>query len=134
MRRATVSISLDANHRSIVAELRSLGVEVVEIMEPVDILLEYRGRVMFVELKTESRNARYLRSQLTFLSQTRCPATIAKTASEAFEAVRTGIGLSQKQKDALAGFLARETANRWGPAPIEKVLGIKIREKTKWNR
>lgn len=124
MRRATRKIKLDNNHASLCGDLRKQGVEVVEILEPVDTILMLNGFVMFCEIKTEDGRTPYRRSQLKFLSETKFPAVIAKTATEALTALKTRKGLSQGQKDALAGFLVRREAKQFSPEQVEKVLAI----------
>lgn len=54
MRRYTKT-KLDSNHRAICDELRSQGLEVIEIMEPVDTVMRFGSFVAFVELKPEGR-------------------------------------------------------------------------------
>lgn len=123
MRRATRHIHLDKNHKAICDELRNLGVEVVEIMEPVDIFAFYKNFGGFIEIKPEGRGT-YRRKQLKFLSETRVPCAIARTASEAMKFLESGKGLSAMQKDKLAGFLVLNKGDKWNAEMIERVLSL----------
>ena len=120
MRRYTKT-KLDSNHRAICDELRSQGLEVIEIMEPVDTVMRFGSFVAFVELKPEGRGT-YTRKQLKFLSETRCPAAIVKTARDARVFLQSRNGLTQKQQDAIAVFLLKTKADKWNSEQIDKVL------------
>jgi hypothetical protein len=123
MRRATRKIKLDANHKAVVAELRQRGIEVVEIMEPVDLVVAKNGFSGFLELKIEGSKANFTRTQLAFIAGTRIPIAIAKSVPDALRFLETGIGLSQTQKDALAGILAKNPAQKlWTANTIERLL------------
>jgi len=123
MRRATRKIKLDANHRAVVSELRQRGIEVVEIMEPVDLVVAKNGFSGFLELKIEGSKANFTRTQLTFIAGTKIPVAIAKSVPDALRFLETGIGLSQTQKDALAGILAKNPAQKlWTANTIERLL------------
>lgn len=122
MRRATRKISLDANHKEICSALRARGVEVVEIMQPVDAVCCWRGFVGFVEIKVPGSRANYTRPQLEFIAGTRAPVCIAKDAEGAMRFLETGEGLTRRQKDALAAFLAAAPGKLFHPAAIERVL------------
>lgn len=121
MRRATRHNKLDANHLAVVKELRSRGVEVVEIQQPVDLLCFLNNRLLLIEVKPEGRGT-YTKLQLTFMSTTRMPVAIARTAQEAIDCLKTGVGLSQRQKDAIAGFLVRNTADKFNSEQIDRLL------------
>ena len=122
-RRATRKIHLDGNHKAVVQDLRDHGIEVVEILEPVDILLRSRdGYISFCEIKPEDGNTTYRRTQLTFMAGTKYPLFIAKTGLEARQKLERRETLSQSQKDALAGFLALNKDEKWNHQKIERLL------------
>ena len=123
MRRATRKIHLDGNHKAVVAELRGRGIEVVEILEPVDILLRSRdGYISFCEIKPEDGNTTYRRTQLSFMAGTKYPLFIARSGQEAMEKLERRESLSQGQKDAIAGFLALNKGEKWNHQKIERLL------------
>lgn len=53
----------DANHKGIVQELERRGVEVAELMQPLDILAEYAGWTCFLEIKQPGSRAKFTRPQ-----------------------------------------------------------------------
>lgn len=123
MRRATRKIQLDGNHKAVVNELWKLGIEVVEILEPVDLLLRSRdGYISFCELKPENGNTTYRRAQLSFMAGTKYPIFIAKTAQEAVSKLERRETLSQGQKDAIAGFLVLNPKEKFNHQKIERLL------------
>lgn len=124
----------DANHSAIVNELRSKGVEVVDLSasgKVPDTLLHYRGFIGFAEIKTMSRNTAYSRSQLEFISTTKIPCAFVKTAEEAWDFITLPTAaLTQKQKDAIAGLLATNPAKQFHPSLIERTLDVKEKVRT----
>lgn len=112
----------DGNHREIVNALKKQGVEVIEIMKPVDIIVAKGGFTGFVEIKTKSRKADIKRSQVKFMAETTRAVTFAKDADEAMRFVQTGNGLTLDQKRRLAVFLQYDAREKWGPRVIEDVL------------
>ncbi len=115
----------DKNHNEIVDELRKSGFEVIETERPVDILIYKNKWSGWIEIKFPSRSdTKIRRSQVIHMATTRMPVAFATTPQEAFEFGRTGIGLSNKQKDALAGLLVRSKAKNFTPRMIDDVLGI----------
>lgn len=114
----------DGNHKQVVTDLRAQGVEVVETMEPVDTLCYHsNGNWGWVELKS-SRQTEVTRKQLTFVANTRMPVTFAQDADTVLRFLKTGVGLSQTQKDLLAGFLVRNQGDKWTYAAIERVMSM----------
>lgn len=112
----------DGNHKQIVSEVRQQGVEVIEIMKPVDIIVGRRGFTGFVEIKTKSRKANIRRSQVEFMAETTRAVAFAKDADEVMRFVQTGNGLTLDQKRRLAVFLQYDDRDRWHPRLIEDVL------------
>jgi hypothetical protein len=112
----------DANHDQICAHLRSHGVTVMELERPLDLLLYYRGWTGWAEIKTQDRNAEIRRGQLEFMAETPMQVAFVKSENEAWDFVKTGIGLSDAQKNRLIGFLLRDSRSRYWPAIVEKVL------------
>lgn len=114
---------LDTNHKTVVTHLRGHGVEVIEILDPLDLLCHFQHFTGLIEVKKPNSSAVYTRRQIEFIANTRMPVAIVKQADEAFEFMKTGLGLSQKQKDALAGFLLRDSRGQWHHQLIERILG-----------
>lgn len=114
----------DANHKEIADALRKQGVEVVEIMQPLDLLARYRGQTVFIEVKRPGSRAKWTRPQLQFIADTRFPVCVATDAAAAWQVMHTGCGaLMQLQKDRLAGFLLRNNERFFTPKEIADVLG-----------
>lgn len=123
MRRATRKIHLDKNHHTVVSELRGHGIEVIEVLEPCDLILRSRdGYISFCEVKPEDGNTTYRRTQLSFMAATKYPIFIARTGREAMQKLERRETLSQGQKDALAGFLALNPAVKFNHQKIERIL------------
>lgn len=123
MRRRAIN-KLDENHTRICQTLRKLGVDVIEILHPVDLVVcDGKGFAGFCELKPEGRGT-YTRMQLKFLSETKTPITIAKTAQDVLDFLKRREGLSQRQKDALAAFLLKSEGNKWNSEAVERILNI----------
>lgn len=117
-------IKRDANHKVVADYLTRFGVEVVEIFDPVDLLCHRQHMTALIEIKKPDSNAIYTRKQIEFIANTRMSIAIVETGEEAFEFMKTGIGLNQKQKDALAGFLTRDLRSKWHHQLIERVLNV----------
>lgn len=123
MRRATKKIRLDANHLQIVSDLEKQGIEVVTILEPLDVLLrDHDGYIALCEIKIEGNDGMFQRSQIKFLSSTKCPAFVARNAPEALHKLRTRESIGQKAKDALAQLLIKSDAEKFRPGPIHRIL------------
>lgn len=114
--------SRDTNHKDVADYLRKVGVDVTEIFDPLDLLCHWRGFTALVEVKKPGSRATYTRTQLRYIALTPIPVFIAKTGKEAFEFMQTRKGLTPRQQDAIAAFLTRETASKWHPAAIERLL------------
>lgn len=112
---------LDANHVEICTEARQRGVDIVELLQPVDCIAHFDGYVSFIEIKVEGQ-ATYTRDQLKFISETRFPVAIVKNTPELMQVMKKRQGLSQMQKDALAGFLALNKGTKWNHQKIERIL------------
>lgn len=112
----------DANAAGIIAFLRIHGIEVVRTDRPVDCLIYNDGRTGWLEIKDDSPNAKILRSQLEFMSETSMPCAFAKNEGEALIFAERMEGLTQTDKDRLAAFLVRNQGKEWRPSVISKVL------------
>jgi hypothetical protein len=112
----------DQNHTSLVRDLRSQGVEVREMMLPLD-LLTYLHEMVWVEVKMPGSRACYTRTQLQFCADTRMPILIAKDATEAINALKQRAYLSQKQKDNIAGMLIRSAKDKFTPNEVDGAIG-----------
>jgi hypothetical protein len=121
MHRRRRTVKLDANHTQVCTEARQQGIDVVELLQPLDTVCHLAGYVSFVEIKGD-KSTHFTRPQLKFMSETRFPVVIVRTASELVEAMRTRICLSKMQKDALAGFLAVNKADKWNGEQVTRLL------------
>lgn len=124
--------TLDANHKEICDVLRQTGAEVVELADKgkgaPDILINFRGAVGFLEIKTDSSASNFKRSQIKFASETRFNVSFCKTADEARQFAQNPAqrGLTQKQKDKLAAFLIQNPKpKQFSANTIYKLLGMK---------
>ena len=120
--------NLDANHKPIVSELRKRGVEVIEIMKPVDICLHHRGWTGFGEIKTEGADRSIELSQVEFMAFTNAPVAFIRSTDEAMEFVKNRQGLSAKQKSYLMMMLAKWRKKQYTPRQIELTLAGQIAE------
>lgn len=112
----------DSNHRPIVQELEARGIEVVEVFEPLDLLVFKNGFTGWIEVKVPKSRAVYTRKQIKFIAETRMPVCIAQNAPDALEFVKTGQGLTNGQKDALTQFLMRDDRKIFHREIIERTL------------
>lgn len=113
---------LDANHKPIADELRRRGVEVLELLQPLDMLCQYRGFMGLVEAKIVGSRARYTRKQLQFIAGSRMSICIATDAEQAMQFLTEQRGLDQDAKDRLAYYLMKTVKPLYVPSEIEKVL------------
>lgn len=114
----------DANHKEIADALRKQGVEVVEIMQPLDLLVRRYDIVSFVEIKRPGSNAKWTRPQLQFIASTAFNVIVATDAEAVMYFFRNHRGsVVQRQKDRLAGFLLRNNDKFFTPKEIAEVLG-----------
>lgn len=114
----------DGNHRGIVSELESRGVEVVELMQPVDLLARLGDFVAFLEVKQPGSRARWTRTQLQFIANTRFPVGIVTSADEAWQVLTGGKALlTLGQKDRIQVFLMKTNDKFFTPKEIAEVLG-----------
>lgn len=113
----------DTSHKQIAAELRQRGVEVIEILQPLDILAAYRGYVSFIEVKMPKKDApRFTRRQLDFIAGSRVPMCFAVTSDEAFESLRTQQGLTSRQRQGIERMLLREDKKLFTANDIERAM------------
>ena len=71
----------DANQASIVEALEKIGCVVYDIDKPVDLLVEFRGLWILMEVKTKKGKVRD--SQKRFLEKVRAPAFLVRDIEEA---------------------------------------------------
>jgi hypothetical protein len=109
----------DKNHSSITDELRRQGVEVIDILQPLDTLCRLHDFVAFIEFKVPGSDACYTRKQLQFIAGTQMPVAVATDATQAMRFLKTQEGLTQANKDRLAGHLLKTTKQKFTPKEIE---------------
>ena len=77
----------DANQASIVDALVKIGCTVYDIDKPVDLLIEFRGIWILLEVKTKKGKLRD--SQKRFLEKSKAPAFMVRDIEQAVAAVQT---------------------------------------------
>ena len=105
------------------AELEAFGYEVSRA-EKVDLVVfDKQCSGMWLEVKMGNDDDRYMRNQLMTAAFSRLPFAFVTTPAEAVEYAKKGIGISEKQKNAIALALAAEP-NRtdWTPAMMRRIL------------
>lgn len=112
----------DRNHKAVANHLRNCGVDVLELMKPLDLLCHRQGFTSWVEVKMPGSQAKWTATQLKFIASTRFNVIIVKDGTEAFCAMREKRYLSQRAKDRLAALLAIEPQEYYTPAQVEKAL------------
>lgn len=119
----------DFNHNTIRDYLKKCGVYVEDLSGHGTLpdLLCHFGETFFVEVKLAGSRACYTNAQLKWIADTKCFVAICKSETEAllFAHDPRHNGLTQKQKDNLAGFLAFNDKKKFTPSEVEKVLRIK---------
>lgn len=98
-----------------------MGIEVVELLRPVDAIGILNGWVSFIEIKVEGRTT-YTREQLAFIAGTKFPVNIVRTSAELVQKMKGKQSLTQGQKDALSGFLALNKGAKWNGEKIDRIL------------
>lgn len=121
MHRRRRTVKLDANHVQVCTEARQQGVDVVELLQPLDTVCHLAGYVSFVEIKGSKRTV-FTRDQLDFISKTKFPVALVRSSAELVEAMKERKCLTQKDKDAIAGFLATNELKLWHGEMIERLL------------
>ena len=76
----------DANQAEIIAALEKIGCKVYDIDKPVDLLVEFRGLWVLLEVKTIK--GKLEKSQKEFFRKVRGPAFIVRSHEEAITAVQ----------------------------------------------
>lgn len=112
----------DANAAEIRAFLVSHGIEVIRINQPLDCLVFNGEQSGWLEIKTEDKDAKVKRRQISFMSATAMPCAFARNEGEALIFAETMQGLTQQEKDRLEVFLLRNDSPEWRYSVIEKVL------------
>lgn len=77
----------DANQAGIVTALEKIGCKVYDIDKPVDLLCEFRGLWILLEVKTKT--GKLQPSQERFFEKVKAPAFIVRDMEEAVAAVQT---------------------------------------------
>lgn len=113
----------DKNHALLRDYLRRQGVEVLEIFEPLDLLVKYRDFVGFVEVKDDSEKKQaYTAKQLKFIAETRFPVIFATNDAQAFQAVKDRQTVTERQKQAISGLLLRKPQKTYWAKDIREIL------------
>lgn len=127
MRRATIHNKIDANQPAIVDALEAHGFMVHQLGYPVDLLVVDRKTrwAMWAEVKMGTASDKYYANQLHTAAFCPLPFAFVTTPAEAVEYAKKGIGISEKQKNAIALALAAEP-NRtdWTPAMMRRILSL----------
>lgn len=84
MRRAA---NIDKNQPAIVKRLRSLGVSVEIIKQPVDLLVCHRGETSLMEIKNPNGFDQLTKGQIEFIARWPGKVHVVKTEEEAIRAV-----------------------------------------------
>lgn len=113
----------DRNHTAIKQALEAKGVEVIEILKPLDLLCYYKGYTSFIEVKMAESGSRYTKTQLMFIALTRFPVAIVFNEAEAFDVMKRMLALSQVQKNRIAEMIARQDKPLYTPLDVKKALG-----------
>ena len=87
----------DANQASIVEALEKVGCKVHDIDKPVDLLVEFRGIWVVLEVKT--KKGKLENSQKRFFEKVKAPAFIVRDIEEAVAAVVTAWKRTSKSVD-----------------------------------
>jgi len=117
----------DANHNEIVDALKKHGVDVLDLSDSgkgvADICTNFRNKSVFIEIKTES-GAKLKKTQVRFLAMWSGYCGIAQTKEEAMALATDPVanGLTDPQKDKLAGFYMKMTADEVHLPTIVKVI------------
>ena len=112
----------DKNHVLVRNHLKAHGVEVIDILKPLDLLCNYQGDTFFVEVKADDKKEMYTRVQLQFIATTRFDVIFAKTEAEALLAVKTRLYLTETQKNAISGLLLRNTKDYFTSKDLRDIL------------
>lgn len=118
----------DKNHGEIVAELEKLGVQAIDLAASggglTDLVTYHRGNTVFMEVKTEQKDAHIKKTQIWFLGAWRGHCGIVRNTDEAWNlAVTPGVyGLTQAQKNKLLAYHATMTAKTMRLNTILKLL------------
>lgn len=114
----------DANHSTIVEHLEKHGAEVVEIFEPLDLLVSYHGFVGMIEVKVPTKRELTTRKQLKFIVSTRFPVAFAKDEAEAMSFLKTRTGLTHRQKDNLLAMMLRTDKKNFTSKDIRTAIEL----------
>ena len=77
----------DANQAEIVTALERIGCKVYDIDQPLDLLIEFRGLWIVLEVKTKTGKLRP--AQQRFFEKVKAPAFIVRDIEEAVAAIQT---------------------------------------------
>ena len=108
MARRSFAKRQDKNHNAVRDYLRKHGVEVIEIFNPLDLLVYHQGFTALVEVKDETDNKQvYTDVQIKFISEHRLPIIFATGEEQSLNAIKQRQIVTERQKQALAGMLLR---------------------------
>lgn len=127
MRRATIHNKIDANQPAIVDALEAHGFMVHQLGYPVDLLVVDRKTrwAMWAEVKMGTASDKYYANQLHTAAFCPLPFQFVTNPDEAVKYAKQGIGISQKQKDAIAVALTGDPQRKeWTSAMMRKILSL----------
>jgi hypothetical protein len=81
------SHATDTNQAAIITALEKVGCQCYQIERPVDLLIEYRGVWITLEIKNEKGKNQLTEAQDIFFRKTKAPACIARDPEDAIFAV-----------------------------------------------
>ena len=119
--------SKDANHNSIIDDLKLYGVWVLDCARFGDGISDsitwFQNKTVFIEIKF-GKKAEFKRSQLVFMSMCRAYVGYVKNFEEALNLARypEQYALDQSRKDKIAGFLKRWDGKRILVSTFEKEI------------
>ena len=83
------SHATDLNQPEIIEALEKIGCKCHEIERPVDLLIEFRGLWILMEVKNKTGKNKLTKEQDRFFSKVKAPAFIVRDIEEACAAVQT---------------------------------------------
>ena len=112
----------DRNHAAIAEHLRKCGVEVRELMKPLDMLCHRGDVTAWVEAKMPGSQAKWTDTQLRFVASTKMHVIVAKSGEQAMRDIRDRRFVSQRAKDRIAALIALEPRKIYTPEIVERCL------------
>jgi hypothetical protein len=117
----------DANHNDVARWLECHGCEVLQLMQPLDLLVINNDKVTsWVEVKIPGSRACFTRKQLEYISRTKFNVVITTDPAEALAAMREKQWLTDFQKLGLAALLAfNNKKDKFTPNEVNQAIGKK---------